>query len=271
MSFIASNNRIRVVDNGATVFDTDDDIPHILGTGTYNVTVVFPNPTLSNRVDIVPRQEYQYVEKYVCKDVPTQVYQCDTVCGYETSYQYQCSSDFMGNTTCGYVPVSRYVCNQQCKWVTVNNYTCGYEGSWQWVTVYDNITTQNYNALEWVQQYILGDLPFGQACNFFLIKATAVRTSVGGTKAQPGDLIATVGNETFSFQGSALLEAGGQQSGSRFLSRIISVIPDNVNKKLILEAKHSNTYYDMPAGSGAARSLSSTFSVSLTVYFGRFR
>jgi hypothetical protein len=55
------------------------------------------------------------------------------------------------------------------------------------------------------------------------------------------------------------------------LSRIISVIPDNVNKKLILEAKHSNKYYDMSNGAGAARSLSSTFSVSLTVYFGRFR
>ena len=134
MSFVASNDRIRVVDNGATVFDTNDDIPHILG-----------EPSLFRRLDV-----------------------------------------------------------------------------------------ENYNALEWVQQYILGDLPFGQSCNFFLIKATAVRTSVGGTGAQPGDLIATVGNETFSFQGSALLEAGGQQSGSRFLSRIISVIPDNINKKLML-------------------------------------
>ena len=187
MSFIASNDRIRVVDNGATVFDTNDDIPHILGTGYYNVTVTFPQPSLFARID-----------------------------------------------------------TQQ-------------------------IVTQNYNALEWVQQYILGDLPFGQSCNFFLIKATAVRTVVGGTNAQPEDLIATVGNETFSFQGSALLEVGGEQSGSRFLSRIISVIPDNVNKKLILEAKHSNKHLAMPYESGEARSLSSTFSVSLTVYFGRFR
>ena len=177
----------------------------------------------------------------------------------------------MGNTSCGYAPVSSYVCKQQCNWVTVDRTTCGYEDSCQWVIVYDDIYTQNYNALEWVQQYILGDLPFGHSCNFFLIKATAVRTATGGTKAHPGDLIATVGNETFSFQGSALLEAGGQQSGSRFLSRIISVIPDNVNKKLILEAKHSNKYYDMPEAAGAARSLSSTFTVTLTVYFGRFR
>jgi hypothetical protein len=271
MSFVASNNRIRVVDNGATVFDTDDDMPHILGTGTYSLTVTFPQPSLSARIDVVPRQEYKYVETYVCRDVVTQQYQCKTVCGYETTYSYQCSSDFMGNTSCGYVPVTTYVCRNQCGYVPVSNRVCGFEGSWQWVTVYDNVQTQSYNSLEWSQQYILGDLPFGQSCNFFLIKATAVRTATGGTKAQPGDLIATVGNETFSFQGSALLEAGGQQSGSRFLSRIISVIPDNVNKKLILEAKHSNNYYDMPWASGAARSLSSTFAVTLTVYFGRFR
>jgi hypothetical protein len=271
MSFLATTDRIKVTDGSATVFDTNDDIPHILGVGTYNVNVVFPHPSLSTRQDIVPRQEYQYVQTYVCKDVVTQEYQCNQVCGYETTSSFQCGMDYMGNFSCSYVPVTSYVCNLVCGYVTVSRFTCGFEGSWQWVTVYDMVETQNYNALEWVNQYVLGDLPYSQDCNFLLVNATAVRTATGGTKAQPGDLIATVGNETFAFQGSALLEAGGKQSGGRFLSRIVSVFPDNASKKLVLEARHSNSYFEMPDAAGSARSLSSTFAISLTVYFGRFR
>lgn len=328
MSFYASNNRIRVTDNGATVFDTNDDIPHILGTGTYQVTIDFPDAPRRGETYLISmhHQEYRYVcnyqwvytcnQEYQCnypcawETVCEQVYECNRVCNYQTvcgyqnvcGYQYQCSyqydyfsggytyvcsnvyvcnnqyvcnQEYVCNDVCGYVTKcsDKYICKQVCGFVEVcrNEYqnVCAYEWVWvdQWV--YD----EDYLAYDWTQTYDLGGLPFSQSINFLLIKATASRTITGGTSQQPGDLASTIGAQTFAFQGSALLEATGKADGSRFLSRIISVYPDNNSKRLILEAKHSNNLYPFEYGAeiGRLRSLASRFVITLQVYFGRFR
>lgn len=328
MSFYASNNRIRVTDNGATVFDTNDDIPHILGRGTYQVTVDFPDAPRRGVTYIIPNhhQEYrnvcnwQWVEtcnqQYVCRNVCafenvcSDVYECNqvcnyqTVCGYETvcEYQYSCSHEYDPfSDSYNYVCRNDYVCNQQhvCEQQYVCNQVCGYVQkcsdqyvcrdvcgfenvctttyqnvcAYEWVWVDQVVYDEDYLAYDWTGTYVLGSLPYNQNINFLLIKATAIRTIVGGTSQKPGDLASTVGSQTFAFQGSALLEATGKEDGSRFLSRIISVYPDNVNKELVLEAKHSNNTYPFVygAGLGRLRSLASRFVITLDVYFGRFR
>ena len=328
MSFLATNDRIRVTDNGATVFDTDEDMPHILGYGTYQATISFPDAERTGerhwvkdhhqeylpvcRWELVTECNYEYVTRQVCgyENVCQQVYTSWQVCGYETqcnwvnvpvssytcnnvydyatgqsSYvcnwtttyqmQQQCNSVYVCKTEYGYVTqcTNQYVCNnvsvyeEVCR--QVQRYNCPYE----WVYVDANIYDENYLAKEWSQTLSLGPLPYGQSINFLLIKATAVRTATGGTSQKPGDLPSTVSDRTFAFQGSALLEATGKQDGTRFLSRIISVYPDNTTKQLVLEAKHSNNFYPLIPGAelGVLRSLASTFVITLQVYFGRFR
>lgn len=271
MSFSASNNRILVQDGSATVFDTNDDMPHILATGSYSVTVDFPHTTGRSVMTAYDPcgytiQEYRCTYEY--QNVCSQVYVCNQV--YVCSPSYQCQYDyFSGAYVCGFVDSCSY--QQQCGYETQCSMqyvqVCNFVPVCQPVAYY----AWQYDAKEWVQTYVLGDLPSGIDCNFVLVKAQANRQSTGGTNYF-GDLQATVGGETFAFQGSALLEAGGRSNGTRYLSRIISVYPDNASKKLVLEARHSNGAVDPPAGDNSnERSLASRFSITLDVYFGRFR
>ena len=277
MTFKATNNRIWVTDNGATVFDTNEDIPHILGAGTYSATINFPDCGRNNNGfwDPYDHQEYQMVQVYVCGYRTESRYTCwyeqqYNPCLYSYGGGYSCDN----KGSCSYTPPTCYGGYESvsvCGFRDEQVYSCQYENQWQWVWVAAYKYDGEYYAYDWTQSIVLGDLPYGQACNFLLTRATANRTAVGGVHVQPGDLAATIGGETFAFQGSALLEAGGKADGSRFLSRIISVIPDNVNKKLILEARHSNGYYKPGWTYEPTRSVASSFNITVTVYFGRFR
>lgn len=273
MSFSASNNRILVTDGAATVFDTNDDIPHILATASYSLSVNFPTPSSQQVMTYIdpcgttqPVYVCRYETQYICRDVYgcTNDYVCTPTseCGIDAFGNYSCTT----GQSCGYVTTCGYT--SQCGYESVQ--ICGFENQCAPVYYFD----WQYNPLEWSQTYVLGDLPYGIDSNFVLVKATAVRASVGGTNYY-GNLQATVGSETFAFQGSALLEAGGRSDGTRFLSRIISVYADNSSKKLMLEARHSNGLVDPPTGGlpsdGSLRSLASSFNINLSVYFGRFR
>lgn len=270
MSFNASNNRIWVQDAGATIFDTNDDIPHILATANYSLTVNFPNPSSQPVLTYIdpcgttqPVYVCNYTTEYVCRDT----FGCTN--DYVCTPTSECGIDAFGNYSCSYGQSCNYVTN--CGYTTTCGYesvqTCAFENQCAPTYFFD----YQYNPLEWSNSYVLGDLPYSIDSNFVLVKATAVRT-VEGSTSYFGALQSTVGSETFAFQGSALLEAGGRSNGSRFLSRIISVYPDNGSKKLILEARHSNGLVDPPsASSGEFRSLASSFNINLSVYFGRFR
>lgn len=277
MSFYADNNRILVTDNGQTVFDTNDDMPHILGQATFTQTVVFPSPstyTVFTGYSADPYTHTDYVCTYTFQNVCSTSYQCTYDYVNVCTPSFSCSMGYDGFMSCGTVDSCGYQMVSNCG----NVETCSYQNvqSCGFVTTTDIIQTPHYggayNALDWANAYTLGDLPSSLSCNFLLSKVTAVKNYANVSSIMTK--ITSLGTDTFAFQGSALVEIAGQSGVvDSCMSRIISLYPDNSSKKLVLEARHSNKVIG-PQATGvdtAAEDFSSSYTFTITVYYGRFR
>jgi hypothetical protein len=77
-----------------------------------------------------------------------------------------------------------------------------------------------------------------------------------------------------SFQGSILLETGGNVDGTSWLRRIISVGINNATGKLTIRNQSSNASVTANPGSfetTGSYSIASNFLMSFKVFFGRFK
>ncbi len=277
MSFYASNNRILVTDNSDTVFDTDDDMPHILGQSTFTQEVVFPTPTAyiaNTGIEVLANSVPEYQCSYNFQQVCTTSYQCNYTYENVCTPSFSCSYDYAtGSSVCGYVDSCSYQQVSNCGNVT----ECHYENvqTCVWGTRIDYYNVQHYgtayNPLEWASSIVLARLPSLIDCNFLLSKVSAVKNYSNEITLMTK--VSSLGPDTFAFQGSALVEIAGQGGANTSMSRIISIYPDNVGKNLILEARHSSIAMSPPGVPNDVYNgnMQSSYTLTITVYYGRFR
>ena len=182
MSFYASNSRIRVLDGTDTVFDTNENMPHIVAISETDQTVSFGNiPSTSVYwytnycAYYIYQPDYCYMQ-YNC-DL---VYKCDYTPGYYT-YQFVCGYNYsFGSYSCGYQSVyvpSTYYCyyTYYCHLDYICNPNpplCQAVDYQQW----------RYNAGEYSTDVNILDLPTDESNNpisidFIVVQASGTRTS----------------------------------------------------------------------------------------------
>jgi hypothetical protein len=272
--FTASNSRIKVVETvnnvDETVFDTDDDMPHIVGTAYLtNVTVDFNTLTET--------------QNYIGQECVA-TYTRDTVLVYNPAVWY--------NTTTYTPAVWEYTYNwtyQQYQRTYTPGFSTYYREytppfySWDWVWVYDICGTyQPYyeysiDADEYSSVTDMVNLPTDEDGNavsvdFVIVQATGTRTTNGYDPRFNQALPSTVPSKTFSFQGSVLLESSGKANGDSWFRRIMSVYPSG--SKLKLKVQESVASLSRGAANSAFPYLSSTrstYSFNFKVFFGKFR
>jgi hypothetical protein len=135
-------------------------------------------------------------------------------------------------------------------------------------------TQQQYNSREVSADSVLCDLPTDEDGNamdvdFVVIQASGSRTVAGTDKLIGVSFASTVPANTFSFQGSVLLESSGREDNTFWMRRILSVFVNNTTKKLVLrkqETVAARLLKDQPSGGEG-----STFRMNFKVFFGRFR
>lgn len=276
MSFYASNNRILVTDNSATVFDTNDDMPHILGQSTFTQEVVFPTPvayTVNTGLEVVSVTVPEYQCTYNFQQVCTTNYVCTYDYVNVCTPSFSCTTDYMGNLSCGTVDSCSYQMVSNCGNVT----DCRYENvqSCSWGSRTDTSYVQHYGTayypLDWSTSIVLARLPNLIDCNFLLSKVSSVKNYSNEISLMTK--VSSLGPDTFAFQGSALVEIAGQGGANSSMSRIISIYPDNVGKNLILEARHSSIAMSPPGVPNDVYNggIQSSYTLTITVYYGRFR
>ncbi|HYG86999.1 MAG TPA: hypothetical protein VD978_12135 [Azospirillum sp.] len=262
MSLVATNNRIYIADGGQIVFDTNDNMPHIIGVGTYNVTVDFPDNPGKGIVSFTDacggtQQEYQCTWENICR--------LQNVCRTETNYE--CSTNFVCEMFGGYLncrPVT--TCNWVMRTVCSLEEVCGWEQVCGFVTVCRPVTyyAQNYPAYDWESSVVIGSFPAGLPCDFVLVNAVAARTSGDGACTMP------LGN-WFPLSGSVVVESLMREDGTPWMRRIISVYPSG--NHLILHAKSSSSAWWSDFGIIAPQlaDFHSVYHLTLRVYMGKFR
>lgn len=276
--FTATNSRITVVETVGTapneideiVFDTNDDMPHIVGTAYLtNITVDFNNLTET--------------QNYIGQECVA-TYTRDTVLVYNPGVWFNYTVYHPGVWDLGY----NFTYNQYQRTYTPSfttwerDYTPSFY-SWDWVFVYDICGTyQPYyeysiDANEYNNVTNLTNLPTDEDGNavsvdFIIVQATGTRTLDGYDPRFNQMLPTTVPSKTFSFQGSVLLESSGKANGDSWFRRIMSIYPSGSKLKLkVQESVASLTR-------GAANSVfpyigssRSTYSFNFKVFFGKFR
>ena len=264
--FTASSSRIRVVETigsvDETVFDTDDDMPHIVGT-TYLASVAVDFDNLTQTASYVgalcvPTHSLERVNVYV----PSVWY--SFIVWTPSSYDW-----YTDTYTSGFMSFDR-------------TYTSGFVShSWEWV--YDpcgyTIPYFEYSvdAEEYSSVTNIADLPTDEDgtaldVDFVIVQATGIRTTGGKDARFDQSLPTTVPTKTFSFQGSLLLESSGEASGGSWFRRIMSVYPSG--SKLKLKVQESVKSLSRGAFDSAFPHIGetrSTYSFNLKVFFGKFR
>lgn len=276
--FTASNSRIKVIETvgtapnevDETVFDTDDDMPHIVGTAyVTNVTVDFN--TLTETQNYIGQEcVATYTRDTVLVYNPAVWYNFTTytpaVWEFNYNYIYQ---EWQRTYTPGFTTMER-------------DYTPPFY-SWDWVWVYDICGTyQPYyeysiDADEYSSITDMVNLPTDEDGNavsvdFVIVQATGTRTTSGYDPRFNQALPSTVPSKTFSFQGSVLLESSGKANGDSWFRRIMSVYPSG--SKLKLKVQESVASISRGAANSAFPYLSSTrstYSFNFKVFFGKFR
>ncbi len=258
--FEANNSRIRVIETvsgvNQTVFDTVDDMPHIVGTAQVNSqTVDFATMSQTKHFyDVVcwTEQECSHVQEYVCD--------WEFVCGYEYvcgGYPYEC--EFV------------YVCN--------NEHVC----SWQWVWQCENVTVCA-NRYRWAidadensSTVNIANLPTDETgstidVDFIVVQATGSRTRHGKDPRFNQALPTTVPTKTFSFQGSVLLESSGRANGDSWMRRIMSVYRSGSKIKMRVQESIAQLNRDaFDVSFPHAADTRSTYTFNFKVFFGKFR
>jgi hypothetical protein len=272
--FTASNSRIRVVETVSnvdeTVFDTDNDMPHIVGT-TYlsNVAVDFD--------DLDETQNYVGEE---CS--PT--YTLETVlvwnpAVWDFTWVWNPGSwDWVYNWSYSTTDrVSTYGFFSQERVYTPGFY------EWQSEWVYDPCGTYvpyyeySVDAEEYSSVTNIANLPTDEDgtaldIDFVIVQATGTRSTGGKDPRFNQALPTTVPTKTFSFQGSVLLESSGEASGDSWFRRIMSVYPSGSKLKLkVQESVKSISRGAYNTGFPHIDESRSTYSFNLKVFFGKFR
>ena len=272
--FSASNSRIRVVETinsiDETVFDTNDDMPHIIGTAyTQNNTVDFNNLT-ETRAYIGQECVGEVIETWTFTFTPGFfTYSRTTLSGTYNSPSY-----YPSYTSGSYTP-----------------------GTWQQTTTYNPSTYErdpvtysfdpcsytvasylyNVDAEETSTIVNIANLPSDEDGNavdvdFVIVQATGSRTTNGKDPRFDQALPSAVPVKTFSFQGSILLESSGKANGDSWLRRIMSVYPSG--GKLKLKIQESAGQLTRGANDQAFPHIAesrSTYNFNFKVFFGRFK
>lgn len=281
--FYADNSRIRVLEtvNGVdeTVFDTDENMPHIVGTANVNsVAVDFTNLTQTTSYSFTDYcssnscigYEWNYVTNYT---YPKWFYDSRYVFGtwtYERTYSY-----FQGWT---YQRVSTYGFTEYFRVYEPGFYTYSRE----FVTVFDAccvsaVYITNIDPRESSNTQDLATIPVDEDGNtipvdFIVVQATGSRTTAGKDPRFNQALPSTVPTKTFSFQGSVLLESSGKANGDSFMRRIMSVFVSG--GKLKLKTQESVGALARGANNATfphAAESRSTYNFNFKVFFGRFK
>lgn len=284
--FSASNSRIRVVetvnDVDETVFDTDNDMPHIIGTAyVTNQTVDFDNLTETvnyNSTECVPT----YTNEFVLQYVPAS---WEYVPVYTPSRWYYASAyipaDYFTNPPYyggfGWTRVYEPSSFSMEREYTPAFYQYGYEWVYDACGTYETWYFYNVDAEEYASTVNLVNLPADEDGNavdvdFVIVQATGSRTTAGKDPRFNQALPTTVPTKTFSFQGSVLLESSGKANGDSWLRRIMSVYPSG--GKLKLKIQESAAYLARGGVNSGFPHISesrSTYSFNFKVFFGRFK
>jgi len=284
--FSATNSRIQVIETvnnvDETVFDTDNDMPHIVGTAyVANQTVDFDNLTQTqNYVQDVcaPTHTLENVQVYVPAQwtyqnvlVPAQwTYQSVYIpANYWTNPPYYGGFGFQRVFTPATYAVQRVYIPA----------TFAFEYQW----VYDPCGTYvaqyqySVDAEEYASTTNLVALPTDEDGNaidvdFVIVQATGSRTTEGKDPRFNQALPTTVPSKTFSFQGSVLLESSGKANGNSWFRRIMSVYPSGSQLKLkIQETVAQLTRGTTDSGFPHINDTRSTYSFNFKIFFGKFR
>lgn len=271
MTFEASNSRIKVTDtNNQVVFDTDENMPHIVGTQYIaNVSVSYPNIPSSQVYHMtLPYYTYYCPPAYL---VIEPVYPpCET--GYV--FAYDCSPNYCGPDVfyCPEYCYSYFYTTYYCPPSYINQYyvtpPCVTE------TFYSDTYQAQYAATEYSATQILANYPTDENganvdVDFIIVQASGSRTVAGQDTIIGQSLLTTVPGGTFSFQGSVLLESAGLADGKSYLRRILSLFLDNTNKKVVLKKQASTRV--ATTGQASEPSMASTFNFNFKIFFGRFK
>lgn len=274
--FYADSGRIRVIETvnnvDETVFDTDEDMPHIVGTAQINdITVDFTALSQTQNYAFydtcISNTCLGYVWYWQTNYVPPYWYYTTQFVyepgGYNFLYGQYSYGSFYSTTTRvtdpGYYTYDRV-------WET--SYTeCCAEVVYQW----------SIDARENASTVDIADVPVDEdgnavAIDFIVVQATGTRTAAGKDPRFDQALPSTVPTKTFSFQGSVLLESSGKANGDSFFRRIMSVFVSG--GKLKLKSQESVATLVRGAYNSAfphAAESKSTYNFNFKVFFGRFK
>lgn len=274
MSFYADNNRIRILDDTETVFDTENNMPHIVGTAyVTNVGVTFSN---------IPTQEVFYYSVQSCSPTPPSCFYNPPSCSPNPPYCPPPPFFFC--------PFGQYCFPPPPPFCSFNPPTCTpvppyclYNAPYCITT---NVTAPQYIAREYSNDQVVVDLPQdedGSLMNidFVVIQASGSRTVDGQDKRLERSFLTSVPPGTFSFQGSMILESSLRDDGTSWFKRIMSLFVNNTTKKLMLRAQETVGARNLTDpnrfdGNGYPLEFSpgneaSTFNFNLKVFFGRFK
>ena len=264
--FTASNSRIKVVETvgsvDETVFDTDDDMPHIVGV-TYLTNVAVDFDALTETQNFTGTQcNPGYVTVW---NPSTTTYDRDFTAGFVTT-EYDWST---GLWTTVYVP---------SVWYMYSVYTPGFfSQQFDACATTSNVYEYSVDAEEYSSVVDLTNLPTDEDGNtvdvdFVIVQATGTRSTGGKDPRFNQALPTTVPSKTFSFQGSVLLESSGKANGDSWFRRIMSVYPSG--SKLKLKIQESVATLVRGATNSAFPHIGqtrSTYSFNFKVFFGKFR
>jgi hypothetical protein len=272
--FTASNSRIKVVETVSnvdeTVFDTDHDMPHIVGT-TYLSGVAVDFDDLDETQNYVgqecsPTYELEWTLVYV----PAVWYNFQTYTpgSWTQTFDWFYNS-FSRETTYGFTTYHRETTDGFYEWSSEWVYDpCG-----TYVPYYEySVDAEEYSSTTNIATLPTDEDGNNVAVDFIIIQATGTRSRNGKDPRFNQALPTTVPSKTFSFQGSVLLESSGEADGDSWFRRIMSVYTSGSNLKL--KVQESVKSISRGANNSPFPHLDdtrSTYSFNLKVFFGKFR
>lgn len=282
--FYADNSRIKITEtvgnNVETAFDTEEGMPHIIGTAyVANVGVDFANLTQTQNYAYYDTCRYatclDYAWYYQGVTAWSWGYQSVYVpgtWGYERTYSY---SYYGGGWSYARVSTYGYTYYER-------TYTSYYTYERVWETVWtgccaETVYEYSIDARESSTVTDIANVPLDEDGNpvpidFIVVQATGTRTVAGNDPRFSQAFVTTVPTKTFSFQGSVLLEASGTANGSSWFRRIMSVYTSGSKVKLQVQesvARLMRGAYD--SGFPNVGSSRSAFNFNFKIFFGRFK
>ena len=282
--FTTSNNRIKVTQNVTsggvtteeTVFDTNSDMPHIVGT-TYltNQSVDFTNMGQTQNYAGI-----DFCSSNTCIGTEWNFTFTPGFFTFETEYVYvpgewNFSYDFFFSSYSRTYTPSQFFSRQVQVYVP-STYTRSFD------TVFDACCVTDYyrysvNGREVNNTTNIANVPEDEDGNaididFIIVQATGSRSRNGKDPRFNQTYVSGVPPKTFSFQGSVLLEAAAVANGNSWMRRIMSVYVSG--NKVKLNKKESVRSIDndgLDVGFPQIGSTRSTFNFNFKIFFGRFK